>query len=349
MALNVNASQNRSGANDRKAREIPETVVKQIIDDVEKTSIALQLGEVHRMNTFQERYRLVNTKPKAYWLNGVEDRPGSNGTGLQSEKDSALKQTSSYGYDNLTITPDEIAVQIVMPDSWMADSDLAWEEVRSHVRGAFAEAIDAAVLYGRSLTAHNLPSTFGPGIIPRTVTLGKVVNEGFKASGAARVVANGEDLSDTYAELAQELEERGYDATDYVVSSSEEWRLKRLRDKNNQPILVPLTAGPEFALHGLPLREVNNGIWDKTVATAIVGDWANLKIGIRQDMQFTMSNSAVITNQAGAVQYNAYQQDGQVLRACMRLGYLVTDPFRNLTGGREWPFQVMVPANNTAS
>lgn len=359
MAINA-TGYGRSVAADKLAREIPEVVVRGILDDVEKSSIALRLGEVHRMSAYQERYRLVNSYPKAYWLNGnATDKPTAGiGSGFtndtQAAKDYALKQTTSYGWDNLTLVPDEIAVMVVMPDSWKEDSDVAWEEIRSKVRGAFAEAIDAAVLYGKSLTAHPLPASFGAGVIPQTISKGFIVNEGFEPGGGIGVTDTG-DLADDYAQLAQELEERGYNASQFVVGAAETWRLRRLRvpqfsgDTSGAPLLAPVTQGGPLGLWGIPLNEVTNGIWDKTTATALVGDWSNLHIGIRQDMQFTMSNAAVISNQAGDILYNAYQQDGEVLRVCMRLGYLVTDPIRNVMGSRQWPFQILVPKASTAS
>lgn len=336
MALNVSSSMNRNGSADRLAREIPEVVVNGIIDDVEKTSVALQLGNVHRMAAGQERYRLVNSYPKAYWINGTaaEDKPsvgpGSGfADGTRQAKDFGLKQTTSYGFENLILTPDEIAVMVIMPDNWRDDSDLAWDEIRSKVRGAFAEAVDAAVLYGQA-TVGTLPASFGPGVITSTIAKGKFVNS-----------AIGGDLADDYAAVAQALAERGYTPDGYTVGVSEQWNLRRLRDTTGQPLLAPLTQGGDLGLYGLPLRAVDNGIWDVSKARALVGDFANLHIGVRQDMQFTMSNTAMLNSQAGVVQYNAFQQDGEVLRVCMRLGYLVTDPIRNLTGLREWPFQAL--------
>lgn len=363
MATTFNSGLGRSVAADKLAREIPEVVVRGIIDDIEKTSVALQLGEVHRMSAYQERYRLVNSFPSAYWLNGTAatDKPGSGMTGnsftdgTQAAKDYSLKQTTSYGWDNLTLVPDELAVMVVMPDAWRDDSDIAWEEIRSKVRGAFAASIDAAVLYGKSLTSHPLPTSFGVGVIPATISKGLVVNEGFEPGGGTFGTADTADLADDYAQVAQELEERGYNASSYIVGAAETWRLRRLRvpqfsgDTSGAPLVAPVTDGGPLGLWGIPLREVSNGIWDKTVATALVGDWSQLHIGVRQDMQFTMSNSAIITDQSANVVYNAYQQDGEILRVCMRLGYLVTDPIRNLTGSRQWPFQVLVPRASTAS
>lgn len=340
---NFSNSMNRSNADTRLALELPERVVGDILRDAEVTSKFLQLGEVHRMSTRQERIRLQNSKPSAYWINGTTtagDAPlgsANDDDTNQTAKDSGLKQTTEYGYDNLYLTTDEIAVMVVMPDAWRDDSTLAWEQIRRDLRGAFAEAIDAAGFFGASTTAHPLPSTFGTGIVPGAIAEGNVV---YLADHLASTPTDGSraDRADAYAAVAQLIDGKGYTSTNFVVAPGETWNLRRQRDENG----ALLNAG---ALFGLSVEEVRNGTWDPASAIALTGDFSNLKIGIRQDIQFTLTNVGTITNAAGAVVYNALQQDGEILRACMRVGYVVTNPLKNLTGQREYPFAVLAPGS----
>src|SRR5688572_32888087 len=129
-----NSGMSRANSDSRTALEIPEKVVGGIIEDAVATSVALQLGEVHRMSSFQERLRLENSRPVAYWINGTTsagDAPhgsANNDDTDQPSKDSGLKQTTSFEYDNLYLCPDEIAVMVRMPDAWRDDSVLAWED-----------------------------------------------------------------------------------------------------------------------------------------------------------------------------------------------------------------------------
>lgn len=330
----------RTPAENRLAREKREEVVQEIIKDVEQTSVALQLGNIRRMNAFQTRLRVTNTVPDAFWINGTTsagDAPhgsSNNDDTNQLAKDSGLKQTTNATWENITMTPDEIAVLVPMPDSWRDDSDLAWEEIRSMVRTAFAQAIDAAIFWGNSTTAHPLPSTFGDGLVADALAAGNIVVEG-----------TGVDLADDYALLFQSLEERGYRATGAVVDGAETWRLRRLRSGGPEgfPIYQSLDANGNGLIYGRPLSEVTNGSFESGRATAITGEWSNLHIGIRQDITFSMSNTAVIHDASGNVTYNAWQQDGEVLRAVMRLGYVVTDPYKYQTGQREFPFHVLAP------
>ncbi len=330
----------RTPSENRTAREKREEIVQQIIQDVEQQSVALSLGEVTRMSTFKTRFRVANTVPDAFWVNGTTgagDAPyGSNNNDdtNQVAKDSGLKQTSNMTWDYIERTPDEIAVLIPMPDSWRDDSDLAWDEIRSGVRSAFALAIDKAIFWGASTTSHPLPSTFGNGIVADTLASGNVVVEG-----------TGVDPADDYALLFQSLEERGFTATGAVVNNSETWRLRRLRSggPEGMPIYQSLDAAGNGLIYGRALTEVRNGTWEPTFATALTGEWSNLKIGVRQDIEFKMFDQGVITDANGNITFNSMQNDGEILRACMRLAYVVTDPYRYATGQREYPFEMLAP------
>jgi HK97 family phage major capsid protein len=336
------ARNERAPADNRLAREIPEEVVQDIIKDAEQTSVALQVGNMRRMRAYQTRLRIQETFPEAYWINGTTsegDAPlgsANDDDTDQVAKDSGLKRTTNFQFTNAFLTPDELAVMATMPDNWRADSDLAWEELRTALRTAFAKAIDRAVFFGTS--AHgSLPSSFGAGVVNDAITAGNVTFE----SGPGVV-----DLADAYAETAQKHSETGYDVTRFLTRAAEIWRLRRLRDSENRPIYTEVDASGSGRIWGLPHRDVTNGAWDQVLATSLVGDYSQLHIGIRQDMSWALSNSAIITDEDGNILYNAYQQDGEVLRVVMRMGYVVTDPIKHLSNERTYPFRVLRPGTS---
>lgn len=321
----------RSPAENRTAREIPEDVVKEIIKDAEQTSVVLQVANVRRLRAYQTRLRLQASFPGAYWITGEEDVAGGAGGGTQPEKDVAFKQTTQFQWRNKYIRPDELAVMAVMPDNWKADSDLAWEEIRTALKTSFAQAIDRAVLFGDSAFGP-LPASFGDGVVSEALAAGLIV-----------VAGTNVDRADDYAEAAETLEASGYEVTNFLTRAAEMWKIRRLRNTTtNEPLYQTLSERGAGTLYGRPLNEVKNGAWDETEAIAIAGDWSQLHVGIRQDMEFAMSNSAPIFDTAGNLVYNPFQQDGEVLRACMRLGYVVTDPLKHLGG--EYPFIVLAPS-----
>lgn len=345
MAASFDDLIGRTPAANRTAREKREEIVAQIIKDVEKDSFALRLGDVRRMNALKTRFRLANTMPQPKWLNGTTgagDAPygsANNDDTNRLAKDSALKQTTTQTWDYIEFEPEELAVLVPMPDAWRDDSDVAWEEIRTSLKTAFAQSIDAAIFWGESLTSHPLPSSFGAGLVPDTF-----------ASGNVSVEGDGVDLADDYAAAMQEFERRGFRTTSAVVDLAETWRLTRLRSAGPEalPIYTPPSVAGPSTVYGRSLQEVDNGTWHPETATALFGDWSNLKIGIRQDLTFKMFDQGVITDAAGNVTYNAMEQDGEILRAVMRIGYVVTDPYRHQTGQREFPFHAMAPLGYSA-
>lgn len=341
MAASFDDLMGREPTANRTAREKREEVVKDIIKDVEKESLALSLGNVKKMDSLKTRFRLANTLPQPKWLNGTTtagDAPyGSSNTDPANRvaKDSALKQTTNMTWDYIEHESEELAVLVPMPDAWRDDSDIAWEEIRAALKTAFAQAIDAAVFWGESLTSHSLPSTFGNGVIPDTFASGNLVLEG-----------DGADLADDYAALFQAFESRGFRTTNAVVNLAETWRLRRLRSGGPEgfPIYTPVSSAGPGDIYGRALSEVDNGTFHPEIATALVGDFTQLHVGVRQDITFKMFDQGVITDASGNVTFNAMENDGEILRAVMRVGYVVTDPYRHQTGQREFPFEVLAPA-----
>lgn len=318
----------------RSARQIPETVANEIIKDVVEGSASLQLGNTFRMRAYQHRMRVLKAFADAYWLHGdADDTRTGTGTGTQKDKDSAVKSRTSVEWDNVFITPEEIAVLVPVPDAWMDDSDITWEEIRSEVVRAFAKKVDQAILFG----AGGVPSSFGPGLVPGAVAVGNTVDVG---SGTTAGASNSthQDLGLDIATLGENLDGQGYDLSGWATYRSFKWRLRRMRDQEGQPILSERDG--KFALYDEPLREVGNGSWDRDAAVLVGGEWDKLMIGIRQDIDFKVFDQAVLTDPStNAVVYNAVEQDGKVLRAVMRLGYAVPNPVKVLGG--LYPFYVL--------
>lgn len=295
------------------------------------------------MPAYQHRIRVLKAFADAYWLDGAD----------QTAKDSALKSTTSVLWDNKYLTTDELAVMVIVPDAWLDDSDIAWEEIRQELRRAFAKKIDQAVFFGQG----SVPSTFTAtgGIYAASVASGNVVNSNqitgtqstsdlLNPTGSSTYT----DYGDAIAALAEQMALDGYDPNGVVTGPAFKWVLARLRDKNNVPLLDRDFAGPTGqSIYGLNLGEVANGAWDNTRAQAIMGDFNNLVMGIRQDITFSVSDSATLLGTDVASSYSAFQSDGKVLRAVMRVGFAVPDPVHVLGG--TYPFGVLRSANGASS
>lgn len=330
----------------QRMREMPPEVASEILDDVITGSAALQLGAVTRMARREKVFNLTETLPEAYWMKGTAatDKPafgpGSTQTdGSREAKDLALKQTTSMTWTQKKMEAEEMAVMVPLPDTWAADSDVNFEEIKPYIVEAMSKKIDAAIFWGEDLPSSWRANGFN-GILPDAIARGNSINGANIGTGPGQY----RDLADAIAALSETMAEDGYDPTGFVTYPGFKWKLVRLRDANGSPIYTPLEGSPSGqGIYGQSLVEVRNGTWNthKDDALLMAGDWDKLKIGIRQDIEWAVSDSAVITNQAGAVVLNTFQQDTKLLRATFRLAANVINPLMRLGG--EYPFSVLRP------
>ena len=334
-----------------RVRELPPEVAAGILDDVITSSAAMQLGSVTRMARREKVFTLVETLPDAYWIKGTAatDKPsfgpGSSQTdGSRQAKDLALKQTTGMSWKQAKMEAEELAVMVPLPDTWAADSDVDFDEIKPYLVEAMSKKIDNAILFGTEVPSSWVANGFN-GILPDALGKGNSLNGGNIGTSPGQYV----DLADAIAALAEEMAEVGYEPTGFVTYPGFRWKLVRLRDNEGSPIYTPLDGPIRQGIYGLPLAEVTNGTWNthKDDAHLITGDWSTLKIGIRQDIEFAVSDSAVITDQSGAIQLNAFQQDTKVLRATFRIAATVVNPLKRLGG--TYPFYVLRPDADLSS
>jgi HK97 family phage major capsid protein len=314
-------------------RELPERVAREVIKDVEQVSAALQLANVSRMSTRQERLTLLDSFPQAYWQSGTVDYPtlsAQNASGSQRAKDSQPKQTTTVTWDSKTLAAEELAVLVPIPDSFIDDTGAPlFDEIRPMVATAFAKKIDDAVLWG-------VDSPFlQNGVIEGAISNGNIWYQGSTAAPA-------NDLAGDIASMAREASLDGISVNKFLSGPGFDWRLANLRTTQGEPIYQQPTESSPGRIYGRPNIEVTNGTWRDSLAELVTGDWQYARIGIRQDITFSLSDSATIFDPATQkVVYSAFQQDGKVLRAVMRLAFTVVQPLRHLTNARSYPFWVL--------
>lgn len=340
MAYNTGLFRNDSPANlhstDNRVRETDPEVVSAIIQDTITSSAVLQLGNVQRTNSRETVFRLQDTLPEAYWIKGTTDAlTGNPNDGSRAAKDIALKQTTSLAWRETKMEVEEMAVMVPLPDAWRADSDVDFSEIRPLIVEAMQKKLDSAVLFGEDLPSSWAANGFH-GILPGAIGHGNVV---------AANDPQFEDLADAIAGMSEVMAEDGYDPTGFVTYPGFKWKLVRLRNADGTPIYGSQTVdgAPAQTIYGQRLTEVRSGIWNthKDDAYIIAGDWSNLRIMIRQDFEFAVSNSAPIFNTSGQLVLNTFQQDSQVMRVTFRVGATVVNPVKRLGG--EYPFSVLAP------
>ena len=290
---------------------VPEPVANDIISELPHASVLLERARRVRLSSSTLKQPVLSALPDAYWVNG----------------DSGLKQTTKAEWENLVITAEELAALVVVPDALIDDSSIPiWSELRPLLVEAIGRKVDEAGLFGV-----DKPASWPTAIVPGAKAAGNVVQEG-----------GTDDLAADVAALGGIVAEDGYAINGFASAPGLNWRLVGLRNANGTPIYAPsLAAGVPSTLYGYPLNEVTNGAWDSDQATLIGADWTKFVIGVRQDITFTIASEAVITDAAGKVIVNAFQQDSKILRVVFRVGFQVAAPLTRIGDTNRYPAGVL--------
>lgn len=309
---------------------IPVEVTKQIIKGTVAKSVVMRLAKQVRMSSHLKTMPVLNTLPATYW---VSDPMG-------------LKQTTNVNWRNVIITAEELAALVVIPDVVRKDATTdIWGELRPLVEEAIGKAVDEAILFGISK-----PTSWPDDIKTAAIAAGNTVTDG-----------TGVDIAADVNNVFGAVENDGYGVSAVAMQMSFKSRFRGLRDLNNGFLFKPGNPGMENTAFGdsatseegdlFQTRALigKNGAFEaEDAATAnsvslIAGDWSQLYFAIREDMHIDFSNSAVIHNSEGLIQYNAWQQDATVMRVIFRCGFAVPNPPNriNETTATRYPFSVL--------
>jgi HK97 family phage major capsid protein len=286
---------------------IPEQEAAEILSIVPQSSAALSLCRQVRMSTKTLTQPVLASFPVAYWVNG----------------DTGIKQTTDLSWSGVSMVAEELAAIVVIPDNVVADSGYPlWAEIRPWLAEAIALALDQAVFMGT-----NKPATWPQGIVPAAIAAGNV-NERDQTAAQGGMAA---DILDTF----DSVEADGYNVTGIAASLGVKSGLRKARDASGQKLLDVSTG----SIEGVDISYVGFNVFDATT-DAVVGDFSQALIGVRQDLSWKMLDQAVITSDTGAVIVNLPQQDSQALRVTARFGYVVANPKTHSGNANPYPFAV---------
>lgn len=273
---------------------------------------------------------VLETKPIAYHVDG----------------DTGLKQTTTMTWDKVYFRVSPIAVIVPIPDDVLEDSNYdLWDEFRPEIEEAFGRRIDTSILFGTGA-----PSFWPTAIVPAAIAAGNTVTQGAGVDIAA-------DMSNALASV----EADGFDPDGIVHRQDLRASFRNLRDTTNGLIFQPGNPGVQNTQYGengsmrdshiwgVPSRSLLNGTFEAyntataNAAKAIVGDWSQAIFGIRSDMSMTKTNTGVIQDENGDIQYNLFQQDMTAVRFVMRVAWAVPNPVNlsNETRATRYPFGVL--------
>lgn len=304
---------------------IPVEVSSDIIKEVPTTSKLLPLmRKLPNMSSKQKTLPVQNALPEAYFLSG----------------DMAQKQTSKAEWEKLTLTAEELAVIIPIPEAVLDDSSFnIWDEIKPQIVEALGIAIDGAILFGT-----NKPDSWPTPIYTGAVAKNQTIAIGTEDDIASDIIGvNG---------LMSMVEKSGFVVNGFIADATFEAYLRNLRDQNNNLLYCSsLLSETPSSLIGRPIEYDNSGAFDTSKALMICGDFSKAVYSIRQDVTYKVLSEAVIQDTQGNIVYNLAQQDMVALRVVMRLGVQIANPVTRRNGTSGYPFAVLTPAasNSTVS
>jgi Phage capsid family len=211
------------------------------------------------------------------------------------------KKATTIEWTALRLEAEELACILAIPQAWIDDNGFpVWDQVRGRVASGFAKRIDETVLFAVA----PVPSSFPPtGVV-----------------GVAGTALTGADALDAIDKGLAAVEAQGLLPNGIASSSAIGSALR----KEYRTIAVTPDTAPTSTLYGPPVAIA--AYWDATKGDAIVGDWTKLVIGVREDIRFETSDSAILQDAAGAILANAFQDDLVAMRCYMRIGAAIGLP-----------------------
>ncbi len=295
---------------------IPDSYVNSVLQEATHSSVVLQRAKNVRLSSKKTTQPVLATLPDAYWLQG----------------DTSLKQTSDVTWKDLTITAEELAVIVPIPDAVLADANInLWDNIKPLLAQAIGKKIDQAALFGV-----DKPTSWPEGVVASATAAGNVVQ-----------LAAGKDMGVAVAELGEKLAGQGYAINGFASAPGLQWKLVGLRDQQGTPIYTTGLAGSTpTGLYGYPLNECLNGSWNATAAQLLAADWSKCVVGIRQDITYEIFREGVVSDESGKVIVNLMQQDMKAMRVVMRVGFQVAAPATSLAAGeaKRYPAGIIAPA-----
>lgn len=301
--------------------------INEIIKPETATSAALAAFRTIRMSAGVARMPVLSALPTAGFV-----------THNTSNEASGVKPTSKVSWTNKELIAEEIAVIVPVHENTLADSSFdIWGEVRPLVSQEFGRVLDAAIFFGVNKPA----SWLDPALVP-----------GAKAAGNYQVLGTGDgentDLAADFNEAFGIVEDDEFDVNAAFTGRFLRRSLRGLRDEVGQPIYLDAlrSDGSTASIYGQDLRYLTNGGWDRSQATALVGDASKVVLGVREDVQVKLLDQATLGT--GANQINLAERDMVALRFKFRVAFATAYSTARIGGSPEdYPFSVIVDSDPT--
>jgi HK97 family phage major capsid protein len=290
-------------------------VANEIFEGTIRQSKALSMFKrLPNATSDKTKLRVLDSLPVAYFV----DETTNNGR----------KNITKLAWDKKYINIAELAVIVPIKENLLNDSSIdIWATVRPRVEEAFAKKIDNAMFFGV-----DKPTDWRAGLVPSISTVGAEVEE----------TSNGlySDINDTMVKV----EESGYNVNGILGGTGLKGKFRMMLDTTGQPLNTT-------EIGSIRREFMDNGVWDKTKSTLVVGDFTQAVYSIRQDITYKVLTEAVIQDPSdGSILYNLAQDDMVALRVVMRLGWEIPNPVNAEQEDKtvRFPFASLKPAGTVS-
>lgn len=299
---------------------IPEVVSNEILTGLVNDSASLQMFRQIPMSTNQTRMPVLAALPVAYFVNG----------------DTGLKQTTEVDWANKYLQVEELASIVPIPEAVLDDIHFdVWGSIKPLIQNAIARTLDAAIFFGT-----NKPASWPTAIVSAAAAAGNSVNRGTNAAAAGGIVG---DFSDLFGLV----EADGFDVNGVIAHVAYRGRLRQARATTGESLIEADDGQVNTKqIYGVDVKYPMRGLWPSGSgsAEAVVGDYTNGILGVRQDITYKVLDQAVIQDGTGAIQFNLAQQDMVALRVTARFAFQVANTlnYDQAVEASRYPFGVLL-------
>ena len=279
------------------AADLPQQLAQDLVLAVIRDSTLLSLARKVPTRTLDSRIPVLDQLPEAYWVSG----------------DAGLKGTTKAAFVNKSILASEVAAVCPIPQAVLDDSQFPiWDSVKPLLSRACAKKLDDAGIWGIDppMLEDGVTPAWSPSIVATA-----------QAAGAHTPYTA--DPVESLLNAAILVSSQGYNATGAAVSNG--WQFRASAARATALIANPAEGPYPLSVAGMGIRP-NPLVWHPANADAIVADWSNVVVGMRQDITIQVFDSGVISDDTGKVILNLIQQDAVAARVVMRVGVRVLTP-----------------------
>lgn len=291
--LQTNATFNPDNVllSDMKTGEVPSEQAEIILKKVVDQSLVTKLAKYEPMNALRKKFTYLAEGPGAYWVNEGE-----------------VIQTSKSKW--LTIEMEAHKLGIILPVSKESLKYSVTDFFNLHkieIQDAFQTKFDKSVLFG----GEGSPFPKGTSVFERATTEGNIITQ---------TDSPYKDIND----LMALIEDADLEPQALATTRRYNKDLRGAMDTRGLPIFNGAREGVTPDVLGMPVVYGDGKSWDREKALAIVGDFDNLRYGIPQGIEYSISEDATLTSIVGENDkpINLFERDLIALKATMYVAFL---------------------------